>query len=289
MVEISYSRNGEQGAFIFGGLCVVESMAYIIETDPGDSSPPDIPYLSAEKLVDLIYPSFGQNRLNLLALCDCSLQRLDPGYFFYQTLLDLANTKHQFTTPEDIYTYCANIQVNFNFAGKDYQDLSDLYLDFKNEAKEQLRKYFNDPYFDPIKLWLDGILESSFLFRMANPTFPLDIARGGKITANNAFIAFFNYVGTPLISNKNADAIIFDPRATSPDTHYPILWAIEQIHNIFWGEQKQCEMVGLCAKSNIAIDSRCINAPWERANDTPPCPFALVWKHWALSNHSPIF
>ena len=65
----------------------MESMAYLIERmiTNGAGTAPDFPYSSAEIVVDLTYPEFGKEKLNIIALCDMSLQFSEPGKVFYHS------------------------------------------------------------------------------------------------------------------------------------------------------------------------------------------------------------
>lgn len=56
----------------FGYLAVMESMAYIMESlmSHPRSSPYDYPYMSAQLVTENVYPAFGKDILNILALCD---------------------------------------------------------------------------------------------------------------------------------------------------------------------------------------------------------------------------
>ena len=48
----------------------------------GSVSAPDYPYNAAEMVVDYIYPEFGNDKLNIIALCDACLQFSEPGKIF---------------------------------------------------------------------------------------------------------------------------------------------------------------------------------------------------------------
>lgn len=85
---VCYNGAGKKKHFSFGADCILESMAYIIESScyPDTVPSPDIPYHSAELIVRKMYPSLCSDRLNILALCDVSLLAFNPGSFFYTIL-----------------------------------------------------------------------------------------------------------------------------------------------------------------------------------------------------------
>lgn len=281
-IEIDYVDSlGQNKTFEFGALCIVESMAYIIESEcyPNCPQSPDLPYSSAEKLVNLIYPQFGRNRLNVLALCDASLKHFHPGEFFYDTLLRIQKEQILIIQPEDIYQVCnlCNQENNFNA----------LLQETASQAISQIQGYFNDPFFQRLKDWLENMMRTAVDYRLINERFPLDIARGGNITNNNAYANFLTKVGTPLVTNELGETTLHDPRNNSATPDYTTIWAIDLIHSIFWGWQRHCEMVDLCHSGNIPTDMRCTNEPWGRASDQNLCPFAQMWRHWGLTGYYP--
>jgi len=298
-IEVDYiDVAGNNQSFDFGALSIVENMAYIVESNcyPGCQPSPDLPYSAAEKLVEIIYPAFGANRLNVLALCDISLNMFNPGLFFYDTLIDFQTNGLTFNQPEDIYQQVYNNQPIFNFNGAiNFNLLLDAQA---NLAKQQITGYFNDNYFLPLKSWLNSMIDNAVNYRKANPYFILNIARGGEIKLNVSFKQFMKRVGTPLVTNKYGETTLFRPQ-NSDNLNYPIIWAINQIFLVMWGVQSHCELAGLCSqgwhksvnicnKSKPKVDLRCMQQPWERSQDKRKCPFGVMWHHWGLTGYYPI-
>ena len=284
-IEIDYTTpSGQTGSFEFGALCIEENMAYIIESEcyPNCELSPDLPYISAEKIVELIFPQFGQDRLNVLALCDASLMSIHPGPFFYDTLLSIKQNNIPINRPEDIYKICNQATISFNGA----TNFNALLLKMGTDAIAQIKGYFNDPRFQPLKDWLENMINEAVRFRQNNQSFPLDIARNGKLAVNNTFTSFMRSVGTPLVTNEIGETTLSDPRPNLTTPNYSTIWAIDQIHSVFWGWQKHCELVGLCCSSGISTDMRCTNEPWER-NLEPTCAFGQMWRHWGLTGYMP--
>jgi hypothetical protein len=284
IVEVDYTENGYTNTFEFGAVCIVENMAYIIESEcyPNCDLSPDLPYAAAEKLVDLIFPKFGQNRLNVLALCDASLMHLNPGSFFYDILLLIKAENIIINCPEDVYQICNQEKIDFNGV----KSFNELLQNMKTKAIGQIHDYFNDSRFQSLKDWLENMINEAVDFRLQNETFPLDIARNGKVAVNRAFASFMNKVGSPLVTNEIGETSLSDPRPNSTPPDYSTMWAINQIHSVFCGVQKHCELVGLCCSSGINIDMRCTNEPWER-NLEPTCAFGQMWRHWKLTGYFP--
>lgn len=289
VVEIEYTdSNGNTQKFDFGELCVSESMAYIIEREcyPNCPPSPELPYLAAEKLVELIYPQFGLNRLNVLALCDLSLLQQNPGKFFYETLLQFQANNLTFNSPEDIYTWCYALP-NFDNGLNHFSGL----------AHQHLTTYLNADIFIEINGWLNRMLTNALNYRRQNQTFVLDIARGGKIKDNGAFKRFFITVGSPLVTNTTGETTLHNPN-TNEDLNYSLIMALDQIHSVLWYNQRKCELVGLCSekwhnvlnvcnKRKPKVDARCATEPWTRSEDKNLCPFGTIWRHWKLTGYYP--
>ena len=72
-------------------LDIIESMASLIEQGVYSKAPNNrlyynLPYDSAELIVDLVYPEFGTKKANIVGLCEYALCTFNPGYEFYQAL-----------------------------------------------------------------------------------------------------------------------------------------------------------------------------------------------------------
>jgi hypothetical protein len=286
-VEIIDNSNNEN-AFSFGAGCIMESMAYIFEKITCDnySKSPDIPYNSAEIIVKHILPKFGENILNILALCDISLSISNPAKYFILKLEEYRDNNYLPPTPESIYTdFFANTLVTNNTKAVSF---SNNFTFLSDRIKSQLKGYFNDKHFDSLKEWIEEIIESTKLYRLKNPTFILDLAKG-KMKHNSAFKQFFNIVGTPLMTNTKKEFRFYHPLAYKKQIEIGYFWAISQINSVFWGQSSSCEMKEMCNQpiSNTVVDSRCDNEPWTRCSDTNLCPFALVWRHWGLASFVP--
>jgi hypothetical protein len=284
-IQVDYKTNsGQIGVFEFGALCIVENMAFIIECEcyANCEPSPDLPYYSAEKLVQLIFPVFGADRLNILALCDASLKTFHPGQFFYDTLIDIRDKKIPITNPEDVYEYCNSIIINFN----GIRDFNFLLEKMRTEAISQINGYFNDTQFQPIKQWLEKLINSAVDYRLANDTFLLDIARQGKFSTNKELINFLSKVGTPLVTNDIPETTLFDPHIGATTPNYATIWAIDQIHAVLWGWQRNCDLLDYCNSSGIMTDRRCTVEPWERHLETT-CAFGQIWRHWGLTGYKP--
>jgi hypothetical protein len=140
------------------------------------------------------------------------------------------------------------------------------------------------------------MIDSAVQYRLADNTFPLKIARGGRINANVALDGFKTAVGTPLVTNNLNEVVVYNSMQTTVQPDYSLIWAIDEIHSTFSGQKRNCGMVGFCKKQREnffpickpdkpKVDSRCGNAPWKRSRDKKLCAYAQIWRHWGLMNY----
>lgn len=272
----------------FGALSIMENMSYLMEqmlcTDYAYS--PDYPYSFVEKIIKKIYPEFGTNRLNILALCDLSLQYSNPGKVLVQYLQEMLSNKWLPTSPEELYDEIYSRKNSINNKGE--ISLEQNFTELANMVKQQTQGYFNDPkIFTDIINWIEQLLNTATQLRFQNKYFILDIARGGNVKTNKALKKLINKIGTPLISNNTGECILSYP--SQPEgVELGYFSAIGQIISTFENGNCNCSLHPICIKHKNGVDNRCQSAPWKRSNDIKLCPFALLWKHWKLKDYEPI-
>lgn len=272
----------------FGALSIMENMAYLMEqmTCSDYAHSPDYPYSFVEKITEKIYPQFGENRLNVLALCDLSLQYNNPGKVLVQYLQEMLSNKWLPTNPEELYDEIYSRKNSINNKGEisleqNFNILADI-------VKQQTQGYFNDPQiFTDIRSWIEQLLGTAKKIRSRNRYFILDVAKGGNIKTNKAFEQLFREIGTPLISNDTGECTLFYP-GQPEGVELGYFSAIGQIISIFEKGNYDCSLHPICIKNGNEVDNRCQSAPWERSNDIKLCPVALLWKHWKLKDYAPI-
>lgn len=234
---------------VFGARAIMESMAYLIEMfiTRGSTTPPDFPYLSAELVVDKIYPEFGDDMLRVIALCDCCLQFSQPGKIFVQSLEifkenhflpDNANEviDHFYKTP------CEQMGQERNLAdGLILQGLS---------VGERLKIYMNHPSFRPFHNVVHKLIGFGLRERLMNRYFMLDIVRNGYVLSNRLMQRYIREVGTPIITDCNLNYWEVPPIGYSQDNYWLEYFpAIEQVYNCLSEGQDICELYTWCEKS----------------------------------------
>lgn len=273
---------------VFGSRAIMESMAYMMERmiTRGSVPVPDYPYNAAEMVVDYIYPEFGEDKLNIIALCDASMQFSEPGKIFIQTLEvfkslmfipDNANQviDHFYSTP------CIQI-------GKTVSMIQGL-ISMGMMVGDRLKLYLKGKDFEPFHNVIHKLLGFGMNERINNRYFMLDIVRKGYVLDNPLMKRYIVSVGAPIIEDCNEDYWSVPPKDTS-DADYWIEYfpAIEQVYNCLAKGQDICNMIPWCEKSpKVNVDDRCCMEPWSRVKDTYLCPYAMLWKNWNLEGYIP--
>ncbi len=293
----------------FGARAIMESMAYMIEKRiaPGGRTPKDYPYFSAEFIARTIYPSFADDELRLIALCDISLQFTQPGKIFIETL-EYYKEKDTLPTPEEIYIRFYNTPMD-SMGDVCYLKMS--YFNFATLVAERLKLYLNStPYrfliglngkeisvqpslckeYFNFRRAIDNLIGFGINIRMNNPNFYLLLAKGGA-TSDNSWLRYsVSTTGIPLIEDVKHDYFKIPSSVISEDA-MDFFFAIEQINNTFEKGQDLCEMVEMCSRSkgvDPPVDDRCYFEPWSRTQDDKLCPYAFLWRHWNLAKRQKV-
>lgn len=273
---------------VFGSRAIMESMAYIIESSIsiGSVAAQDYPYHAAEMVVDQIYPEFGEDKLRIIALCDMSLQFSEAGKIFVQTLETFKKNCFLPENANDIIDYFYEnqcVQMGQN------QKIDYGLLNMGLMVGERLKLYLNDRHFKPFHNVIHKLIGFGINERLTNRYFMLDIVRNGYILDNPLMKMYIQKVGTPIIVDSNEDYWIVPPIGRSINDYWLEYFpAIEQIYKCLGEGQDICEMYSWCEKSKqTAEDDRCVNEPWSRCRDAYLCPYAMLWRHWNLSEYIP--
>lgn len=282
-------RTGKKHKIVFGGLCIMESMAHIVQTEcyPGIYVKQPFTYNSAEQLAAHIYPEFATSRFNVLALCDAVLGVFNPGELFCTALEEMKEKQITFNNPQEIYAFC---HIVHQLMVNPLTDIRKVLQDGALLSIRQLNAYFNDPYFDSVKLWLENMILSGLSHRKNRPGFILQLAAGGKLSENIAYRTFINEVGSPLVTNENYEVSLCASWSFRGNVNFHLIWCVDQIYKIFLGKQIKCELFQSCKKNGISVDHRCLSAPWERAGEQYEkwCTFAQLWRNWNMAGYYPV-
>lgn len=312
-LDLSVGEKGKEisGKYKFGACCILESMAYILEKRIAGKTLElsDMPYNSATKVAEFIYPEFANDELRVLALCDISLNISNPAKFFVYLLNEWKNTGFLPNNAREIYDdfYTQKIQVKIQDGGSVSSTEVDFIPQFEHTAdiaRNSLKRLFipKDPTANDIVTrimnlqneWIEAIIASAIKLRKLQKYFILDIAEGGVNNINTAFITIFNEFGLPFCTNNRHEGCFFHPIVKDPTLVPNLFLGACQIYKILSSTKNQiaCGLIDHChwskdvVKSNVNPDTRCYS-PWLRCNDKELCLFAQIWKHWNLTNHTP--
>jgi hypothetical protein len=294
----------------FGAGCIYESMAKIMEkkmSPTGSVNSPDLPYNTAIKLAKHIYKDFAENELNVLAICDISLNCSNPGKVFVEMLYEFKRRKIIPQNPREIYDDFYNrkfedITATKNKTVSKQNNYLTAFEDRSKLVEKELYSYFRptiiggqdefNKIMTLINNWIAEIFATALKWRKENPYFIIDIAEGGEKGKNIAFVRLFNAFGLPFCTNNNHDGYYYHPNFLTANLQLSYFSAVSQILRIFEGDLGMCDFYEYCKKckidntSDVVTDSRCVT-PWERCCDNRLCPVATIWKHWNLGGHIP--
>lgn len=273
-----------------GATCLNESVAYIIQRliTVDNEHLPDYPYSAAEIIANKVYPDFGKNVLNVLALADCCLMFSNPGEIFYMMLFQMRDKHYLPAKPHDIYFHLKEAKIG---VGDMITDPFEHFGVLVEEVRAKLKSYFNNPehpeIHEPYHRWVDTILDYSKKLRLERPAFLLDLVYDGDVRRNATFVEIIQTIGTPLMRNKRQEYFSIKP---NEETGYSveINKSVKQIYNILHEAKFQCELFPWCNNSGIFPDEKvCLHRPWERCAHEELCPTAMLWKNWGLEGYVP--
>ena len=273
------------GSLEFGRLALMESMAYIIEKKITLNSPsaPDFPYNAAKIVSEKIYPEFSYNEENILALCDMCLQFSEPGKVFVSTLEDYKNKRFIPSKAEEIIDNFYSKPCD-SILGE--RSLLNSYLYFSLQVGERLKTYLNDSQFKAFHNVIHKLIGFGMNVRCHDRYYFLNIYRGGYALNNLVLMETNRQIGTPVIIDNNKDYWVVYPLGYNGD-NFPIEYfaAIEELFKLFDEGSTACNMYEWCSKSpHTKVDDRCVFSPGSRTTDKYLCPYAVLLKHWKLSD-----
>lgn len=302
--------NSYDDKYIFGAGCIYESMAYIMERNMsqfGTTESPDLPYSAAEKLAKEIYEEFAEDELNVLAVCDLSLNCSNPGKIFVEIISEWKERGTVPNDPRELYDdfYKRDFILIEETSTGCIRKLVDYPTTLENKLKvveKELYSYFRsvklgaqDEFSNMMNLinrWISEVLTSALKWRKERPYFIIEIAEGGERYSNSTFQSLYNEIGLPFCTNDNSEGCFYHPKFQTNDLQISYFSAASQISDIFYGNLDLCGFYDYCKKCeedktcNIVTDKRC-ETPWVRCYDKQLCPVAGIWRHWNLSGHTP--
>jgi len=283
-----FSDDEQTDEFIFGATCIKETMAHLVQAliDPESAqNHEDIPYKSAEIIVQNIYPELiehDEDKLNIIVLCYFSLGVLDCGRMFYEVLLELKKRKYVSNNPIEFSEYL-NSEIAPLIKIKPIEDDRVLWDVHWEEALKALKSFSilkDIPDWQVALNYLEQIFNSVKNIQNEYPEFFICFITLLKTEhRNNAIDKLLGTYGMPHVYTEYYDFFAnLGGGLIYLSTTIPILY------NLLKPDYKGCNpyLQMRCRNKQIESDD-CVKNPWNRIkNDSPECPFTIMWKNLGL-------
>lgn len=274
---------------IFGTLAIMESMAYLMEKMCGtQTSSPDFPYDIAKRVAAMFSPEFATNTVNVIALCDMSLMCSNPGGMFISFLHALKDETVYVQKPEDIVDWFYALQFQ-SYDGKP-TTLMEYFREISTVTLSSLLSYIKVPELEEdIIQYFSTMFANVWNLRSDDPYFIIRLAQGGHALCNRDFLKIVKNIGFPLVENDNHENFLL-PSPLGNAQLLTFFGAVGEVYKTFSEGQEQCGMLEWCKISpDSSYNTRCQSAPWMKHNEDKLCPYAMLWKHWNLADHTPVY
>lgn len=283
---LAMTNHGKE-EIIVGAYAIRENMAYLLEkkcTTKYKSSS-DFPYQIVEMLANKMCPGKCTD-LDLIALCDISLQCSVPGHAIYLMLEAIANGTLLVNKPEDVY--------NFFFSQKTFfldceMEVQSALMIASEMAIDHLLSYVQiETLSHEYQEWVLFTMQAGIGLRIEQPFFFLEMARGKRNKENIILKYLAKNIGSPQIVNELGKR--FQLATDRPICRFDYLEAVREIEQLFEDGKHKCNLRPWCEMSSdgVPVDERCDVAPWKRCNDEQLCPYGVLWRHWKLADYEVI-
>lgn len=271
----AYGRNGEERSFHFGYLCIIESMANLVQSffDDIEGQHPAIPYHSVQLVCRSIYPDIADDKRLLISICLCSLHYNNPGTGFFEVINILkANPKFD---GRDLYSFfCRMSKINYLGEPLTIRELQIKFIDnYATNIRAAIQNelvYFSK-VFENVKVEAKSA-EHVLLYCLYNDEMSLD----------EKVIYLQDFYGVPFIEASNQYIVPRQPEKDLPYKDIAFLRGLEIIVNRFSPKMTtasppydpQCDMFARCwatqyaedieEKDRVPMSPDCKNKQWNK-------------------------
>ena len=282
---LAATNKGEE-EIIVGAYAIRENMAYLLERKCTTKyrTSCDFPYQIVELLADKLCPNMLKE-LDLIALCDISLQSSVPGHAIYKMFEAIANGNLVVKKPEDFYNFIFSKKTTF--LGEEMEMHRALTVASKLATDHLLSYVRIEILAQEYQEWISFTMLAGIGMRTQHPYFFLDMARSKRNKDNKVLQYIAKNIGSPQMINELGKR--FQLATDRPICRFEYLEAVREIEYLFEFGERKCSLRPWCRMSpnGVPVDDRCYNAPWKRCNDEQLCPYGLLWRHWKLSGYEP--
>lgn len=278
----------QEKSFLFGTRCIKEYMAHAIQSKYyPEVQHPDIPYLIAELICHAEYPIITKDPMLVVALCDVSLHTTNPAQLFFRTLERMKELGFDPISYKQVYDFAFD---DVRFEGNERSFHPNGFYDHVVELiLEQYDDALKSPIFEANRNWLRHLFTSMRVLRLELPDFMLHlVSPEGTLSEDLKMLS--RILGTPFLTNDDNSYGFVPPEGLNPESIMPYqLLAVRQVFQVLQGKTV-CDLYDFCShrKDNDITNQHCLNAPWKRAEEPGPCPFAQLWITWGLNGRTPV-
>ena len=280
-VILTLNVGGKIEEYRFGGRCVLESMAYLIESHayPSESRRNSAPYNLCEEVANNLYEEFPSDKGMLVALCDISLNSTNPGITFYNILKSMKYLNFIPNTVDDVYKF-VDTYIRDN--------TKQILIDELKTAMDRIDFIYPEtievvPDMKVANKWLKDRFLKAACYRDENKKFITKIMdyRGRDFEAY--FFSLLDNFGIPLIKDKHGE-IFNGATVKNPDLNLTFVNVPITLSKLFDPEEKdnRCELIKICEEHGGLVDNLCIDAPWKKSENEILCPIGLIWYQKSL-------
>jgi hypothetical protein len=282
-VDINGERTG------FGILGIMESMAKCLQRSMFDykGGSPEYPYHICEKVISLVYQNFGNDPVNVFALCDASLMYSNPPSVFLLALKTMKEENYQISCMHDVYKF---VFSRFKHADSPNSFLLPYHENYIATVNYLTAIFGKDDSMKAEKEWILYRLNTAYNMRNNNPAFWINILSGFSPEQRRENLShLYNTIGFPIIFDNDWDMLVQDIKQTDLDVNYAIFPAFKAILGVLANGKKECYLHEYCKIDQVLssiYDVHCKQSPWEKAVLQEKCPFSLLWNRLGFAGKS---
>ena len=287
-VIIKYKTNeSEEGICSFGAREIYEGMAYLIEqhiTKDFESSP-DLPYNTALKVLERLYPILASDYKNILILCDLALMSSNPGVEYVRMIGWIKENNFVPNNSAELFAFMEEKWETHDINAEAKR------IDFLIEKVEEVRANMhsvlkNDAFFADFHNWVDTIFDNAIELRRRWPLFWLYIVEDGYVKDNPSFQTIYRLIGAPLVETAKHEYFFIPPEGCEDSTCLVYFKVFNQIYTLLVEGNLRCNLMPWCNNPNnlVEVDSSCHKCPWNHSpKDGYLCTFCGIWQHCGLN------
>lgn len=222
----AFDSNNKKQSFYFGYLCIVESMANLLQSffDDIEGKHPAIPYDSVNLVCQSIYPEIAEDRRLLISICLCSLHYNNPGAGFFE-VINILKDNPGFNGKDLYHYFCETSNVIYD--GKPIK-IKDLLCRFIDNYKTNIQAAINFElvYFSEVFVNVKNEAQYSqhaLLFYLYDD----------KLSLDEKIYYLHQYYGVPFIEASNYYIMPKHPEKDLPYTDIAYLRGLEIVMKRF--------------------------------------------------------